>query len=200
MLKNKACYNGTAICIQVYSLLEKYRVGNLREDDVAENKSLNDSSDPFANEPKRNPALKVINPKPFNAETPLSLIGDSFYTPNDWFYVRNHLHTPDINAGEYELEITGNGVERTLTLADIKKFPKHSVVSTIQCGGNRRAEMKAKKDLKGLPWTGGAIGNAQWAGARLYDVLLAVGMTEQMAQDKVRFTDVFDMLYKQAFF
>ena len=45
--------------------------------------------------------------------------------------------------------------------------------------------MKAKKDLKGLPWTGGAIGNASWAGARLYDILIATGMTEQMAQEKV---------------
>ena len=56
------------------------------------------------------------------------------------------------------------------------KFPKYEVVSTIQCGGNRRAEMKAVKDLKGLPWTGGAIGNAKWGGARLYDVLKAAGI------------------------
>ena len=55
-------------------MLEKYRVGNLREEDVAENKSMNDSSDPFANEPKRHPALNVKTTKPFNAETPLRYI------------------------------------------------------------------------------------------------------------------------------
>ena len=42
--------------------------------------------------------------------------------------------------------------------------------------------------MKGLPWTGGAIGNARWAGARLYDVLRDAGMTEEMAQEKVRFS------------
>lgn len=176
---------------EVYQLLEKYRVGNLREEDVEENKSIAAeaarSSDPFANEPKRHPALNVINAKPFNAETPLSLIGDSFYTPNEMFYVRNHLHTPDIKAEEYELEIAGiGGKDKTLTLEDIKKFPKHTIVATIQCGGNRRAEMKAKKDLKGLPWTGGAIGNAKWSGARLYDVLKAAGMTEDTEGGKIR--------------
>ena len=39
----------------------------------------------------------------------------------------------------------------------------------------RRAEMNRIKGLKGLPWSGGAIGNAAWSGARLYDVLKAAG-------------------------
>ena len=135
--------------------------------------------DMFANEPKRHPALKVVSMKPFNAEIPLSLAADSFYTPNDLFYVRNHLGTPSFeNEDEYELDVSGIGLPedgKTFKLSDIKKLPKYEVVSTIQCGGNRRAEMKAVKDLKGLPWTGGAIGNAKWGGARLYDVLKAAG-------------------------
>lgn len=90
------------------------------------------------------------------------------------------MGTPNFeNEEDYELEVTGVGLPSdgiTLKLSDIKKFPKYEVVSTIQCGGNRRAEMKAVKDLKGLPWTGGAIGNAKWGGARLYDVLKAAGI------------------------
>ena len=121
----------------------------------------------------------MVNKTPFNAEIPLELAADSFYTPNDLFYVRNHLGTPNfVGEDEYELDISGVGLSedsKTLTLSDIKKFPKYEVVSTIQCGGNRRAEMKAVKDLHGLSWTGGAIGNAKWAGARLYDVLKAAG-------------------------
>jgi len=169
---------------EVYSLLEQYRIGNLAEADVKLNESLSTSSDGdmFANEPKRHPALKVVSMKPFNAEIPLSLAADSFYTPNDLFYVRNHLGTPCFeNEDEYELDVSGIGLPedgKTFKLSDIKKLPKYEVVSTIQCGGNRRAEMKAVKDLKGLPWTGGAIGNAKWGGARLYDVLKAAGMKE----------------------
>ena len=35
----------------------------------------------------------------------------------------------------------------------------------------RRAEMRATRNLKGLEWRGGAIGNAEWSGAKLSDVL-----------------------------
>ena len=134
---------------ETYKLLERLRIGNLDEKDVQ--KSASESSGPFANEPKRHPSLNVKTMTPFNAETPLELIADSFYTPNDLFYVRNHLPTPDISAEEYELEITGVPNEMTLNLDDLKtKFPRVEVTAAIQCGGNRRAEMKAKKDLKGL--------------------------------------------------
>lgn len=175
---------------EVYALLEEYRIGNLSEADVKLNEGLTSSSDGdiFSDEPTRHPALKLVSMKPFNAEIPLALAADSFYTPNELFYVRNHLGTPNFaNEDEYELELTGVGLPedgKVLKLSDIKKFPKYEVVSTIQCGGNRRAEMKAVKDLKGLPWTGGAIGNAKWAGARLYDVLKAAGLNEDQIEAK----------------
>ena len=38
--------------------------------------------------------------KPFNAEIPLGLAADAFYTPNDLFYVRNHLGTPNFENEE----------------------------------------------------------------------------------------------------
>jgi hypothetical protein len=34
-------------------------------------------------------------------------------------------------------------------------------------GESFRAEMNATRNLKGLQWRGGAIGNAEWTGARL---------------------------------
>ena len=37
--------------------------------------------------------------------------------------------------------------------------------------------MKAVKPVKGLEWDIGAIGNAQWGGVRLRDVLLHAGMS-----------------------
>ncbi len=71
--------------------------------------------------------------------------------------------------------VPGSDDGKTFTLDDLKKFPKHTVTAAIQCGGNRRAEMNASKPLKGLQWSGGAIGNATWSGARLTDVLEAAG-------------------------
>ena len=112
--------------------------------------------------------------KPFNAETPLKILSTHFYTPNEWFYVRNHLPTPDIEEKEYELEVSSENqnLEKILNLSNLKsQFPKVEITSAIQCGGNRRAEMQAIKPIKGLSWKGGAIGNAKWGGARLSDVL-----------------------------
>ena len=40
-----------------------------------------------------------------------------------------------------------------------------------------RSEMnKSGRNVKGLEWFGGAIGNAKWGGARLCDVLAAAGV------------------------
>ena len=179
---------------QVFTLLEEYRIGNLDPKDVKENEELAKSSDPYLMEPKnRNPGLLVKSKRPFNAETPLEVLAENFYTPNDWFYVRNHLPTPDVTAEEYELDVVheSNQNEKMFKLEDLKtKFEKVrkiakyfqilvnifslfqvEVTSTIQCGGNRRAEMNQIKEIKGLMWKGGAIGNAKWAGVRLSDVL-----------------------------
>ena len=38
--------------------------------------------------------------------------------------------------------------------------------------------MNSVKPLKGLNWKGGAIGNATWSGARLYDILKAAGYSD----------------------
>lgn len=55
--------------------------------------------DAYAFEPgDRHPALIVRSEKPFNAETPLPLLTDSFYTPNDLFFVRNHLPVPKVSS------------------------------------------------------------------------------------------------------
>ena len=51
---------------------------------------------------------------------------------------------PEIDVKNYTIDIEGFGLKssKTLTLDEIKtKFPKHSVIATIQCAGNRRDEM-----------------------------------------------------------
>ncbi len=164
-----AVHNNNA---EIYAMLEEYRVGNLHPDDVKENEELAKTWDPYLMEPKRNPELLVNSAKPFNAETPLNVLAEHFYTPNDWFYVRNHLPTPEVTGDEYMLEVEAGKQEATFNLEDLKsKFEKVEVTAAVQCGGNRRAEMQEIKPIKGLNWKGGAIGNAKWAGARLSDVL-----------------------------
>jgi sulfite oxidase len=58
-------------------------------------------ADPYANEPKRHPALVVRSQQPFNAETPVDVLGTAKLTPNELFYVRNHLPVPHVDAATW---------------------------------------------------------------------------------------------------
>ncbi|XP_054259054.1 sulfite oxidase isoform X3 [Macrosteles quadrilineatus] len=162
---------------QILDILEQHRIGNISVEDAKV--ATSNMEDPYSNEPRRHPALKPSSNKPFNAEPPPALLTDSFITPTDLFYVRNHLPVPDVDEKSYMLEISGVGVKNvSLTLHDIKKFPKYTVTAAIQCAGNRRSEMSKVKTVKGLDWGSAAIGNAVWSGARLYDVLTSLGLKE----------------------
>ena len=138
---------------EILSLLESFRIGNIRpEDEVA----TDDMGSPWAMEPKRHPLLKPASERPFNAEPPLSILADKFYTPNEFFYVRNHLPVPVIDINSYELEVEistpkagAKDQKKILTYEDIKSLPKHSVTAAIMCGGNRRSEMTKVKSVKG---------------------------------------------------
>uniref|UniRef100_A0A1L8EIL4 sulfite oxidase n=1 Tax=Haematobia irritans TaxID=7368 RepID=A0A1L8EIL4_HAEIR len=165
---------------EILTMLEKYRIGNISpEDEVA----VDDMGSPWAHEPKRHPLLRPTSERPFNAEPPITILADNFYTPNEFFYVRNHLPVPVIDEKNYELEVEietkkagAKKTHKVLTLADIKALPKHNVTAAVMCGGNRRSEMTNVKSVKGLSWGAGAVGNAKWSGARLRDVLLAMGV------------------------
>lgn len=88
------------------------------------------------------------------------------------------MPTPDISIKDYELEveIEATGKTKVFTINDLKKFKKEKVVAVVMCGGNRRSEMNAVKEVKGLSWSSAACGNAEWTGVRLCDFLEAMGV------------------------
>ncbi|VDN05014.1 unnamed protein product [Thelazia callipaeda] len=164
---------------EILQMLEEFRIGNLSSEDVLI-EEVKDQNDIYYNDPKRHPALIVNSEKPFNAETPVELIMDSFFTPNDLFYVRNHMPVPNIDARKHLLTIEGVSVKHPLVLSvdDLKrKFTRVAVNSALQCAGNRRSEMGKVKKVQGLNWKSTAIGNAKWAGVRLRDVVIAAGVS-----------------------
>ena len=133
----------------------------------------------------RHPALRTVIDKPFNGEPPLELLTDKFLTPNDIFYVTNHLPVPIIDPEAYRLTVEGEGLNGTLkiSLHDLKtQFPKHTVTATLQCAGNRRSEMNKIRAVQDAHWETGAISNATWGGALLRDVLSHAGCTESSAE------------------
>ncbi|KAH8289342.1 hypothetical protein KR054_004032 [Drosophila jambulina] len=165
--------------LEVLELLEGFRIGNL--EGVELTAADDELGSPWAHEPPRHALLKPASKRPFNAEPPIGLLAEQFLTPNELFYVRNHLPVPVIAAEDYELEIDSGSSKKghtplTLNLEAIKALPKHSVTAAIMCGGNRRSEMTKVKAVKGLSWGAGAVGNAKWSGARLCDVLREQGV------------------------
>jgi sulfite oxidase len=124
----------------------------------------------------KSPALIVRAECPFNGGPPLDLLRQSFLTPNNLFFVRNHGDVPLINPHEYRLTVDGR-VRRPLSLSldDLRAdFPEVTVVAALQCAGNRRDGLSAIQPvLDELPWESDAIGNAAWTGVPLRDVLHA---------------------------
>lgn len=159
---------------QILTLLETFRIGNLHPDDIIKQ----DEDLQWANEPERSPILKPSAKRPFNAEPPSKILVENFLTPEEVFYVRNHLPVPVIDEGSYELEVEVEKTKagKTFCLDDIKKFQKYTVTSAVMCGGNRRGDMHAVKPVKGLNWGSAAVGNAEWSGARLRDILTELGV------------------------
>ena len=52
---------------------------------------------------------------------------------------------------------------------DLRQMPAHTITATLECAGNRRVFLVPK--VKGVQWELGAVGNAEWTGVRLCDLL-----------------------------
>jgi len=91
-------------------------------------------------------------------------------TPLDRFYLRNHFDVPEIDVKAWRLSIHGL-VEKplSLSLADLEAMPQVKVEAVLQCAGNGRALLSPR--IPGVQWRFGAMGNAEWTGVRLKDVL-----------------------------
>ena len=115
---------------------------------------------------------------PYNAEPPLPKLIENWITPVNSFFVRSHGDVPVPDANELTLTIDGL-VDKPLTLklAELlDRFPAATATATLTCAGNRRSEFSAVKKVGGVQWDAGAIGNAEWQGVRLADVLKAAGV------------------------
>jgi DMSO/TMAO reductase YedYZ molybdopterin-dependent catalytic subunit len=111
----------------------------------------------------------------YDLETPANLF-DSWTTPVNLFFVRNHMSEPTtFDAQTYRLKVTGE-VEHPLELklADLAKMEAASVTNTLECAGNGRAFYEPH--VPGVQWQRGAVGNARWSGPRLKDVLDRAGV------------------------
>ncbi len=125
----------------------------------------------------KDPALIVLNDKPWNVETPPHLLDDKI-TPADKMFIRNNGLIPEnINISDWQLKIDGEAVktEKVYSLKDLKaKFKPYTYRITLECGGNGRGEFYPPAE--GNQWGNGAVSCAQWTGLRLKDLLEDVGI------------------------
>src|SRR5690348_17965535 len=129
--------------------------------------------------PGKRPMI-LHNDRPEDLETPLRYF-DSYLTPNDAFFVRQHLPRPaTIDQSKYRLTVNGMvSKPMELSLADLQKLPQHTLPAVIECTGNGRGFYTPK--VPGIQWKRGAIGNAEWSGPRISDVLKLAGASESAA-------------------
>ncbi|ODA79534.1 hypothetical protein RJ55_05128 [Drechmeria coniospora] len=167
----------------VYDILSQYLIGYVDQADLVNGKPAQEQiEDPFADDPVRHPALITKTAKPRNAETPEDALGAQFLTPNDLFYVRNHMWVPKIDEASADAHVLSiellDGTVRQYTLKELKtKFASHKITAVLQCSGNRRKHMTegSGRSTNGLQWAAGAISNASWEGVLLSDVLADAG-------------------------
>ncbi|OIW22706.1 hypothetical protein CONLIGDRAFT_564817, partial [Coniochaeta ligniaria NRRL 30616] len=167
----------------VYDILAQYLIGYIDVTDLVDGKPAAEAiEDPFERDPERDPRLITHTAKPRNAEPPNAELDKEFRTPNELFYVRNHMWVPVVKEDEAEGHVLTvelpDGESKEYTLADLRtRFKVHRVTAVLQCSGNRRNDMtRHAGKTNGLQWGVGAISNAEWEGVRLADVLADAGL------------------------
>jgi DMSO/TMAO reductase YedYZ molybdopterin-dependent catalytic subunit len=115
---------------------------------------------PWLDQPEPNPVPEVIVRQLTWEEL------DSWITPEDQFFVIKHFDLPELNEGDWRLEI-GGLVDQpmTLTLDDLKARQRQEVTFTLECSGN-----------SAFPFNKGLVGNATWAGTPLSSLLEEAGV------------------------
>mmetsp|Transcript_5700 Transcript_5700/g.10872 ORF Transcript_5700/g.10872 Transcript_5700/m.10872 type:complete len:547 (-) Transcript_5700:108-1748(-) len=174
---------------KVRDILRPYKIGVIDSAEWAATK-IADANDPYSTDPDRNPILQFHSKTPCNAEPPPQLVADSYLTPNELFFIRNHSPVPVIDVANYKLTIKGRkGQEdRNFTLEQLKSgFKRVEMTSSIQCGGNRRQglnEIAGKPVCSGTEWSTGAISTAKWAGVSLREILDFCGHSQAYCSDQ----------------
>jgi len=115
--------------------------------------------------------------RPLQAESTMEAL-DPWETPIGGFFVRSHLGLPDLSAVSYShwtLRIDGL-VDHplSLTMNDLKKMRSQSLHAVLECSGNGRGQQKPV--APGVQWQRGAVGNAQWDGVSLSEILKKAGV------------------------
>jgi DMSO/TMAO reductase YedYZ molybdopterin-dependent catalytic subunit len=118
--------------------------------------------------------LIIREKEPENLEFPFSAL-NSAITPSEQFFVRSHFPVPKADPKNWPLTVEGC-VERpgTISYEELLTMPSRQVTMVMECAGNSRIFLSPK--VSGLQWELGAVGNTEWTGVPLGEVLKRFGL------------------------
>ena len=105
---------------------------------------------------------------------------EGLITPNRLFFVRNNSVSLDVDASAWRLSVEGDAVDEPMELSydDVRRLPSRTLTAYLECAGNHRAmfDLLHGRRASGTQWMTGAVGNGEWVGAALGDVLTLAGI------------------------
>jgi DMSO/TMAO reductase YedYZ molybdopterin-dependent catalytic subunit len=122
-------------------------------------------------------AMILQRSRPPLLETPFEVFDRGVFTPNGQFFVRWHwaLIPTQVDVTAFKLTVRGHVNQAlSLSMTDILAMPRVEVAAVNQCSGNSRGLFQPR--VPGGQWENGAMGNAQWTGFRLRDLLDRAGV------------------------
>jgi DMSO/TMAO reductase YedYZ molybdopterin-dependent catalytic subunit len=140
----------------------------------AGSRSLDAIAAEFGDAPPDHQELIVRSRRPLNLESPQEAL-DHRLTPNDAFFVRSHFGAPAVDLLPWEVEVVGLvGRPLRLTVDALGGLEQATKAAVLQCAGNGRGLYRPR--VPGVPWERGAVGQAEWSGVRLADLLDRAGV------------------------
>ncbi|MGJ7922327.1 sulfite oxidase [Neobacillus sp. LXY-4] len=122
------------------------------------------------------PFLTTRSLEPENQESPIHFL-NYWQTPTKYFYLRNHFPYPFLTQNHLWLQISGQVRQpRYLHYYEIISMPTKSIVTPLECAGNKRNYFVPK--VYGEQWEDGAISQGKWTGIPLIELLKNVGVSE----------------------
>ncbi len=107
---------------------------------------------------------------------------EGLVTPASHFFVRNNSASVDVDLESWRLTVDGDAVADPLSLSfdDIQRLPGQTLMSYLECAGNHRAmfDRVQGRAAEGTQWGTGGVGNGEWTGVALRDVLDLAGIRD----------------------
>lgn len=102
-------------------------------------------------------------------------------TPVGLHYLLIHYDIPEIDSEEWRLYVDGAVIDPlSVGLDDLKAIPAVTMRVVMECAGNGRARLNPRP--VGQPWLHEAVGQAEWTGARLTEILDQAGVAPEAVE------------------